>query len=90
MTTVRYDTLETFRATQKLLPDSLPYPTRPNEPNWFEIGWEFLRGRNINEVIWSRWTPPRSAMYAESGIWKKGYPYPTERKVPELGCILSS
>lgn len=45
------------------MPPGLPRPACPQELNWFKIGWEFLRGRSIDDMIWARWFPPKAENY---------------------------
>lgn len=48
---------------QRELPLNLPFPIKPKEPNWNQIGWEPLKGHNKDEVIWMRWLPPNAEKY---------------------------
>ena len=49
---------ETVRTTLRKLPERLPFPIKPGEPDWGKIGWEHFENLDVNKVIWERWFPP--------------------------------
>ena len=54
---------ESYRKAQRELPPSLPYPKRPEEPDWSKIGWEYFENLEVEKVIWGRWFPPNAENY---------------------------
>ena len=58
MRLVRTAELETVRTTPRKLPERLPFPIKPGEPDWGKIGWEHFENLDVNKAIWERWFPP--------------------------------
>ena len=63
MRLVRTAELETVRTTPRKLPERLPFPIKPGEPDWGKIGWEHFENLDVNKVIWERWAPPMRNRY---------------------------
>ena len=63
MRLVRTAELETVRTTPRKLPERLPFPNKPGEPDWGKIGWEHFENLDVNKVIWERWAPPMRNRY---------------------------
>ena len=63
MRLVRTAELETVRTTPRKLPERLPFPNKPEEPDWGKIGWEYFENLDVNKVIWERWAPPMRNRY---------------------------
>ena len=63
MRLVRTAELETVRTTPRKLPERLPFPIKPGEPDWGKIGWEYFENLDVNKVIWERWAPPMRNRY---------------------------
>ena len=50
MRLVRTAELETVRTTPRKLPERLPFPIKPGEPDWGKIGWEYFENLDVNKV----------------------------------------
>ena len=70
---------EIIKQNPQEIPPSLPFPSKPVEPDWSKIGWNFIEGQNMDEVIWGRWMPPKACDY-------RSLFHPC-RNPASLGCI---
>ena len=59
------------------MPDSLPCPNPPGEPDWGSIGWGYFSGKHINvfNSILGRFIPPRMNDYRNSRYWNPDFDF---------------